>query len=273
MSERLSLIAGSGGLAREVIEAARQRGYALQVLALGRNKLLRGIDATPMRLSDLQAAIQAIKGFGATLVVMAGGITLGDLARESLARFVGAHGAGALGDGRLSELAERITEKTGARLVGVQEIAPHLLAREGLIGGPRPDPHQLEIAASALSLARKAGALDLGQAIVVAGRRPIAAEDITGTDALLRRVQKYHGLGLAADGTSPLVLAKAAKPDQPLFVDLPAIGPVTVTKAKKAGITLVAVQADATIVIERSKLARAADEARLTVLALPVTDD
>src|SRR5690606_15218484 len=123
------------------------------------------------------------------------------------------------------ELAERITEKTGARLVGIQEIAPHLLAREGLIGGPRPDPHQLEIAASALSLARRAGALDLGQAIVVAGRRPIAAEDITGTDALLRRVQKYRGLGLAADGTSPLVLAKAAKPDQPHFVDLPAIGP------------------------------------------------
>ena len=53
----------------------------------------------------------------------------------------------------------------------------------------------------------------MGQAIVVSGRRVIAVEDIAGTDALLRRVRLYRRRGLVADGQSPLVFAKAAKPE------------------------------------------------------------
>lgn len=274
MAERLSLIAGSGALVGEVIEAARGRGYELQVLTLGRpGAALRGFNAVPVKLSDPQGAIETIRRFGATLIAMAGGVRLGDLARERFARFLGASGAPALGDGGLSELAAEITHMTGARLVGVHEIAPDLIAREGLLGGPAPSEELRATARHALALARKAGTLDLGQAVVVAGRRVIAAEDIMGTDALLRRVQTYRTLGLAADGRAPLVLAKAAKPSQPLYLDLPAIGPATVAKARKAGIALIAVQADATILIERRKLAAAADRMRLPVLALPVADD
>jgi DUF1009 family protein len=123
-----------------------------------------------------------------------------------------------------------------------------------------------------MRLARNAGALDLGQAVVVAGRRAIATEDIAGTDALLARVQKFRRLGLTADGASPLVLAKCAKPDQPKFVDLPAIGPVTVTKAHRAGISLIAVEAGATLLIERGKLAQLAATARIVILGLAATD-
>lgn len=273
MAERLSLIAGSGALVREVVAAAKQRGYALQVLAATRSAAaLPGIEAIPLRLSDPQAAIDAIRGFGATLITMAGGLQLGDLARERFASFLGAPRTLALGDGSLSTLATRLTQMTGARLIGVQEIAPGLLAPEGLIAGPAPDEGLRETAALALSLARKAGALDLGQGVVVAGRRAIAAEDIAGTDALLKRVQTYRNFGLVADGKSPLVLAKAAKPDQPFFLDLPAIGPVTVRKARKAGVALIAVQAGATILIERQKLIAAAEAARVTVLGLMAQD-
>lgn len=273
MTERLSLIAGSGALAGEVIEAARGRGYELQVLSLGRaSAALKGVRAVPLKLSNPQDAIETIRSFGATLIAMAGGVRLGDLARERFARFLGASDGQALGDGGLSELAAQLTRMTGARLVGVQDIAPDLIARAGLVAGPQPPEGLREVARDALALARKAGALDLGQAIVVAGRRVIAAEDIMGTDALLKRVQTYRALGLVADGTSPLVLAKAAKPAQPLFVDLPAIGPVTVSKARKAGIALIVVQADATVLIERHKLAAAAGAASIPILALPATD-
>lgn len=112
----------------------------------------------------------------------------------------------------------------------------------------------LQSARFAADLARSAGRLDLGQAAVVSGRRTIALEDIAGTDALLKRVTTYRRLGLAADGMSPMVLAKVAKPDQPMFVDLPAIGPKTVANARRAGIAIIAVQAGATLMIERQKL-------------------
>jgi DUF1009 family protein len=273
VTERLSLIAGSGALVTEVLAAARDRDYEIQVLALHRQSgLPRGINSAPIRLADPMGAIQAIRSFGATMVAMAGGVQLSDRDREGFARFLGVPGAVALGDTGLSLLAARLTELTGARLVGVQDIAPEVVAPEGLLGGPEPSSALRDAMAFGLALARKSGDLDLGQGVIVSGQRAIATEDIAGTDALLKRVQTYRAYGLVADGGSPLVLAKAAKPTQPHFVDLPAIGPVTVARARKAGIGAIAVQAGATILIERQKLALAADSARITVFGLPVAD-
>jgi DUF1009 family protein len=269
MAERLALIAGSGALVPEVIAAALRRGYELRLLTLGRRRDLRDLDPVPFSLADPQSAVEAIRAFGATSFVMAGGVSISDIARERLARFF--HGGGradAVGDAGLSGLATDLARMTGARLMGVHEIAPELVAPEGLLAGPEPTELQRDTAVYALSLARKTGALDLGQAVVVAGRRAIAAEDIGGTDALLKRVQSFRRLGLAADGASPLVLAKCAKPGQPMYVDLPAIGPITVTKARRAGIGVIAIEAGATILIERKKLVAAANAAGITLLGL-----
>ena len=272
MPERLSLIAGSGALVSEVIAAALDRGYALQVLTLRPRRGLSGVPTVPFRLSDPEAAVASIRSFGSTMIAMAGGLQLGDVAREGFARFFGAPGSLPLGDGSLSSLAARLTEMTGARLVGVHEIAPDILAPEGLIGGPEPDGALAEAGVYALSLAREAGILDLGQAVVVAGRRPVALEDIAGTDALLRRVRGHRFLGFVTGNRAPLILAKAAKPKQPYFIDLPAIGPVTVARARQAGIRMIAVQADATILIERHKLVAAADAAAMPIIGLRIAD-
>ncbi len=273
MVERLALIAGAGALVPEVIAAARSRGYELRLLTLGRRRDLRDLDPVPFSLADPQSAVDAIRAFGATSFAMAGGVSISDIARERLARFFrGGARSDAVGDAGLSGLATDLARLTGARLLGVHEIAPELVAPEGQLAGPEPTKLQRDTAAYALSLARRAGALDLGQAVVVAGRRAIAAEDIAGTDALLKRVQGFRRLGLAADGASPLVLAKCAKPDQPMYVDLPAIGPVTVARARGAGIGVIAIQAGATLLIQRERLVTAANAAGITILGLVAPD-
>lgn len=271
MAERLALIAGSGALVPEVIAAARDRGYELRLLTLGRRRDLRDFNPVPFSLADPQSAVDAIRAFGATSFVMAGGVSISDIARERLASFFRGGGrTNAVGDAGLSGLATDLARLTGAKLMGVHEIAPELIARDGLLAGPEPTDLQRDTAIYALSLARRAGALDLGQAVVVAGRRAIAAEDIAGTDALLARVQRFRRLGLSADGASPLVLAKCAKPDQPMYVDLPAIGPVTIARARRAGIGVIAVQAGATLLIQQARLVAAANAAGITVLGLAV---
>lgn len=275
MSERLALIAGSGALVPEVISAARNRGYELKLLTLGRRRDLRELNPVPFSLADPQAAVDAIKAFGATAFVMAGGVSISDIARERLARFfrgAGRIGLPSVGDAGLSGLAGDLARLTGARPMGVHEIAPELVAPEGRLAGPEPSRVQFDTAVHALWLARKAGALDLGQAVVVAGHRAIAAEDIGGTDALLARVRRFRRLGLAADGDSPLVLAKCSKPDQPRYVDLPAIGPVTIARARQAGIVVIAVEAGATILIQKARLLAAADAAGITLLGLATPD-
>lgn len=271
MPQRLAVLAGSGALVPEVIAAAQERGYALLLLTLGRRRDLRHLSPVPFSLADPQIAVDAMRGFGATHFVMAGSVSISDIARERLSRFFRNAGA-TIGDTSLSELAADLGRLTGARPLGVHELAPQLLAREGRIGGPEPTAAQLQTAEHALGLARRAGVLDLGQAVVVAGQRAIATEDIAGTDALLGRVRRLRHMGLTADGSAPLVLAKAAKPDQPLFVDLPAIGPVTVARARRAGIVAIAVQADATLLIDRPNLIATADRAGIPVLGLRIAD-
>jgi DUF1009 family protein len=271
MAERLSLIAGSGALVSEVIAGARQRGHQLQVLSLEGRRTVDGVAAVRFDLSNPEPALEAMRSFGATIATMAGGLRLSDRQREGLLRMVSA-GTSSAGDTVMSKLAAKLGERTGARIVGVHEIVPELLAPEGHIAGPEASARLLERAAFALDLARRTGHLDLGQAVVVSGRRAVAVEDIAGTDALLKRVATYRRLGFAADGASPLVLAKAAKPGQPLFVDLPAIGPKTIPNARSAGIAIIAVQAGATLLIERHKLATAAATARIPVIGLPAAD-
>jgi DUF1009 family protein len=157
---------------------------------------------------------------------------------------------------------------TGAKVIGVQELAPGLLAPVGHVAGPDVIPDDHEAAHFALSAAREIGRLDLGQAVVATGRRLIAAEDIGGTDALLGRVRDHRAAGRTGDGSGALILAKAAKPGQPDFADLPAIGPETVKNAVAAGIGLIAVEAGRTILIDREAIIAAADAAQISIVGI-----
>jgi len=271
MAERLALIAGTGALVPEVITAAREKGFELKLLTLGRSGDLLGYEPVRFSLAQPQVAVDAIRAFGATRFAMAGGVSLSDMVREGLASFFGggAISGQSIGDTSISDLVRRLEDMTGARPMGVHEIAPQLLAPEGLIGGPEPSELMRETAAHALSLARRAGALDLGQAVVAAGKRAIAAEDVGGTDALLRRVWWLRLKRLVADGkASPLVLAKCPKPEQPLFIDLPAIGPRTVENAMKSGVCAIAVEAGGTLLIQRAAIKAAADRLGVSVIGL-----
>lgn len=270
MGDRLSLVAGSGALVPEVVEAALERGYATQVLSLVARRVPAGVDFVRISVADLQPAFGDIRRFGATIVAMAGALSLSDARREALLDIAG--GGTSRGDTAMSRLAGVVEEQTGARLVGVQEIAPNLVAPQGHIAGPPPSGELLEVGAFALGVARRAGRLDAGQGVVVAGRRVVGLEDIAGTDALLLRVAAYRRRGLTGDGRSPLVFAKAAKPDQPMIIDLPAIGPKTIANARRAGIQLLAVEAGATLLIQREAMAKAALAAKLPVVGIRVND-
>jgi len=87
-------------------------------------------------------------------------------------------------------------------------------------------------------------------------------EAIEGTDALLERCGP-----LKRDGAGG-VLVKLPKPAQERRADLPTIGPETVRKAAAAGLSGIAIAANATIVIDRDEVARRADAAGLFVVAI-----
>lgn len=267
---RLSVLAGSGALVSHIVDAALAAGDAVQVVGFAAQPDRPGVLLVAGDLANPTAAISAIVGFRATHVVLAGGLTISDRDRETIAGFaIGVPGA-AQGDAALSSVTAAIEKFSGAKVIGVHEIAADLLAGTGQIAGRSATDAELAAARQGLAAAREIGRLDLGQAVVVAGRRIVAAEDVGGTDELLIRVAAHRAAGRIGDGSGPLVLAKAAKPQQPLYVDLPAIGPDTVAGAARAGVTIIAVEARKSLILDRAALIAAADSHGIAVVGLSI---
>jgi len=271
MARRVTLVAGGGDLVPHVAGAIRQRGDLLQVVDLaGRAEPVAADQFVRQSLADASSLLDAIKAFGPSHMVLAGGVHLTDTDRKGLAEAFGIAGklAGGLGDIGLAGMILLYGKAQGWTLVGAHEVAPDLLAPAGHIAGPAIASEVAAVAGRAIKAAKAIGAIDLGQSVVVSAVRPIAAEDAGGTDGLLERVAALRALGLVGERHGPLVLAKARKPKQPNFVDLPAIGPDTVSRAAEAGIRIIAVEAGASLLLDRQAIAQAAVERGVSVIGL-----
>lgn len=274
---RLSLFAGSGALVPHAVDAALEAGYKVQVLALAPRADRLAAKVVTADLANPLGIIWSLKLFRTTHIAMAGGIHLSDKVREGLIRFANGNAPAndvmpnaPVGDAALAALGKVLKQMTGADLIGVHELSPDLLAPAGAIAGPALDA--ASSATFALETARAIGALDIGQAVVVAGRRVIAVEDIGGTDALIARVAALRSAGLAGDGAAPLILAKAMKPQQPGFADLPAIGPQTVERCAEAGIAAIVVEAGRSLLLQRGDLVVAAARHGIAVVGLSINN-
>jgi DUF1009 family protein len=92
----------------------------------------------------------------------------------------------------------------------------------------------------------------------------LGVEAIEGTDALLRRCA-----GLRRDGAGG-VLVKIEKPGQEARIDRPTIGPQTVRLAAESGLRGIAVQAGATLLLDRDEVVRTVDAAGLFLVGIRV---
>ena len=273
MAGRLSIFAGTGALVPHIVEAALSGGYKVQVLTLAPRDAIPGVKMINVDLDNPLGIIWSLKVFRTTQIAMAGGIHLPDKAREGLIRFANGNAdtgnvvaEAPVGDAALGALAKVLKKMTGADMIGVHELSPDLLAGEDVIAGAGFDDHAAAL--FALETARAIGMLDIGQAAVTSGRRIIAVEDIGGTDALIERVGALRARGLAGNGGTPLILAKAMQPQQAGFVDLPAVGPRTVIGCAAAGIAAIAVEAGHSLVLERAALQASAKQHGVVVLGM-----
>lgn len=270
MARKLTLIAGSGQIVPTLLPALRARGEDLQVIDLvGRDDLdVPGLEHIP--LAEAERLMAALRRFRPSHLVMAGGVHISEAERRGLAAAFGPVGrlARSLGDLGLAGLIVLQARLMRIKLVGAHEVLPELIAPEGLIAGPEMDATGWAAARRAIDVARAIGATDLGQAVVLSGKRPVAAEDAAGTDALLERVAALRASGLIGDAKVPLVLAKALKPRQPTFADLPSIGPTTIGNAAASGIGIVAVEAGRSLLIERAQIIDAANAAGISVVGV-----
>jgi len=172
------------------------------------------------------------------------------------------------GDDHLLRGIAGIFEREGFRLLGAQDVAPELLIPEGPLGSLRPREADREDIALARDAIAALGPYDVGQGMVIGGRRIVAVEGAEGTDGMLDRCTAMRAAGRLKWPMGSGILVKAPKPHQDRRVDMPAIGPATVEKAAAAGLKGIAVVAGSTLVVDLQQVIGLADRHGLFVVGV-----
>ncbi len=159
----------------------------------------------------------------------------------------------------LRAVAEEI-EKKGIKVVSPTKYLPELLTPEGILSQKRPSKSQWEDIVYGFSVAKALGELDIGQCVVVKDRMVVAVEALEGTDATIERAGKL---------LSGTVVIKVFKPHQDPRFDLPSAGLQTILTMKRAGASVLALEAGRSLFFEREKALSLANEAGIVVVGVP----
>ena len=254
----LGLIAGSGRLPILFKQACTR-----EVVAVGHEG-----ESDPalnpqawVKLGQLGRIVEVFKGAGVTEAVLCGGIRkpkLFDVRPDWLGLKALAKMRSFGDDAALRAIAAALEEE-GIRIVSPLPFVPALLAAPGPVGKRTLSDEQRKDAEAGLAAARALGEADIGQTVVVRRGVVLAVEAIEGTDACIARG------GALAKGA---VVVKARKPQQDDRFDAPAVGPQTIETMIAAGCAALAVEAGATLLLDKAEMAGRADRAGIAIEAL-----
>jgi DUF1009 family protein len=269
MVGRLGIVAGSGGLPLRLIENCRAAGRDVFVLAIegaAEPETVRGVPHGWCRIGAAAAGLALLRENNVSELVLAGAIRRPSLSSlrpdRRAAKLFARIGFRALGDDGLLSAVVAELEREGFRVIGADQLLDGDIAPQGPLGAVLPNEQSQADIEHGLRIARALGALDIGQAIIVQQGLVLGVEAIEGTDELLRRCGSLRREGPGG------VLVKIAKPGQERRADQPTIGVRTVELAAQTGLLGIAVEAEATIVLDRREVVRAADRTGLFVVGV-----
>ena len=272
-STRLAIVAGGGDLPRRVAEQARRVGrnpFVVGLKGFVDPALVAEFEGPELSVGELGRLMQLMKKEGCEEMVFAGSLKRPDFASlkldlkgvQSLPRILA---AAKKGDDALLRAVMDIFADAGFRIIGADDVLDDLRVGPGPIGKLSPTAEHWPDIRRAAEVARISGSLEVGQGAISCAGLILAVEAAEGTDRMLARIPdliaEIRGTPEARRG----VLVKRPKPQQERRIDLPTIGVATVEGAAKAGLAGIAVEAGAALVVDREKVAAAADAAGLFI--------
>jgi DUF1009 family protein len=158
------------------------------------------------------------------------------------------------GDNSLLTTIINFFEERGFAVAGAHEAVPSLLTPAGQLGAVAATVD----VKTGIDAAKRLGAKDIGQAVIMESGIALLEEDKNGTANLIARSKGNTG--------GNAYLAKACKPQQDVRADLPTIGLDTISQLHEAGLKGVVLEAGKSIILEREKVIQKADELGLFVI-------
>jgi UDP-2,3-diacylglucosamine hydrolase len=270
---RLGLIAGNGRFPFLVLDAARQLGHQVTIIAVDEEaspELNAAAAREPradiawMSVGQLSKCIETLRAAGVTHAVMAGqvkhvkifsGIVPDRLLFSVLLRLRARNT-----DALISAIADVMRDR-GIELLDSTSFLTPLLAPEGRIGGRALTPEEEADLAFGYRMADTIAGLDIGQTIAVKDAAVVAVEAMEGTDAVIARAGSLAGAGVR--------VVKVAKPNQDMRFDVPVVGVPTIEAMRGVGATVLSVDAGRTLIFDRDAVVGAADRAGIAIVGRP----
>ena len=269
METNLCVIAGGGILPRKLADNFDPSGDRIFFLAF-RNvtdpEVVAGRHHEWLELGEVQKAIDAMHRNNVDKVVMAGPIqrpALSSLALDIRAlQMLAKGGLKAFGDDGLLSLVAKEIEKEGIKVIGIEQILPGVLTKEGLLAGPAPTKISWDDIKRGLQVLNSLGPCDVGQSIAVQEGIVLAIEAIEGTDQMIERA------GSLQRNVSGPILIKICKTNQDKRVDLPTAGPETVNNAIRSGFQGLALEANNSLLLDKERVIKIAEKNSFFVIGV-----
>lgn len=265
---QIGIIAGSGELPLVIAEDAKARGYRVVTAAL-EHLASPDLEAVSdsfrwLNVGKLGALIDYLKAESISEAIMAGKVPKSLLFKAKIVPDMRAVKLlftlkDRTDDGILQALTGEL-QREGIRIVDTAAFSPDLLMPQGVITRMRPSQDEWKDIAFGWTIAKGIGSMDIGQTVVVKEKAVMAIEAIEGTDEAILRGGSY------ANGRA--VVVKVSKPHQDMRLDVPAIGIMTLETMIRAGARVLALEAGRSIIIQREKMIRRADEAGIAIVGI-----
>jgi len=261
---RVGLIAGNGRFPLIFARTALSEGVDVVAVAHEGETLddLRPLlpHATWVKVGELDRIIRTLREGNVDCAVMAGGIRKATLlehfapderAQRMLQRLTD------FGDDAVLRGVAAEIESEGIPVVESTLFLSSLLTPVGPLTEAIPDKPQWDDIRKGVAVAKALGRFDVGQTVVVRAGVVLAVEAIEGTDAAIRR-----------GGRPGAVVVKVSKPQQDLRFDVPAVGADTPDVCAECGVTVLALEAAKTLLLDKDDLLRKANEIGLAVVGV-----
>ncbi len=151
----------------------------------------------------------------------------------------------------------RELEKAGVTLLPATTFLEESIVTPGWIAGPKLRKRLLETIQFGHHIAKEVSRLDIGQTVIVKNGTVLAVEGFEGTDETIKR-----GGTLGRGGAC---MVKVSKPYHDMRFDVPVIGMKTLETAAHAGVSVIALEAGCTLLLEKEKLFSLAEQLGITL--------
>ncbi|MEE9165428.1 MAG: UDP-2,3-diacylglucosamine diphosphatase LpxI [Nitrospinota bacterium] len=135
-----------------------------------------------------------------------------------------------------------------------------LFPSKGVLTKRKPTKSEWEDIRYGLSIAKEMAQMEIGQTLVAKDKSIVAVEAMEGTDQTIMR-----GLKIAGKGA---VVVKVSRPKQDFRYDIPAVGETTLSMVIKGKASVLALEAERTLVVNKEKMIELANKYKISIVAV-----